>query len=64
MFIQSATVCVILGRLAWFPQLSALALTCVWLTVLATAASIFPYFQRAQRILRTSGETRPGGDAA
>ncbi|MBW7906856.1 MAG: CDP-diacylglycerol--glycerol-3-phosphate 3-phosphatidyltransferase [Phycisphaerae bacterium] len=61
MFIQSASVAIILGRLAWFPQLHALAVACVWLTVVATVASLLPYLGRARDALRLSQPATPGG---
>lgn len=55
MFIQSATVCVVLGQLAW--QLDSLApvrIACVWLTVVVTALSAVSYARRARAFLLTS----------
>lgn len=47
MFVQSATVCVVLGVLAWYPQtLAWLRAACVWLTVAVTAWSILAYLKR------------------
>lgn len=54
MFVQSATVCVVLGHLAWYPHLAWLAQACVWLTVIVTAASIVSYVRRAQSFLALS----------
>lgn len=49
MFVQSATVCVVLGVLAWYPQtLSWLRVLCVWLTVIVTTMSIAGYLHRAR----------------
>jgi len=67
MFIQSATVCFILGQLAW--QLDALQpvrTACVWLTVAVTALSAISYVHRARSFLLTSaalGGTPPPVDA-
>ena len=55
MFIQSATVCFILGQLAW--QLDALQpvrTACGWLTVAVTALSAISYVHRARSFLLTS----------
>lgn len=56
MTVQSTTVCVILGQLAWFPGedyplVALLRTTCVWLTVIFTALSIISYVRRAQEFL-------------
>lgn len=52
MFVQSATVCVVLGVLAWHPvSLAWLRETCVWLTVIVTTASLLAYLGRARAIL-------------
>lgn len=49
MFVQSATVCVVLGVLAWYPTtLVWLRVSCVWLTVIVTAISIAGYLYRAR----------------
>jgi CDP-diacylglycerol--glycerol-3-phosphate 3-phosphatidyltransferase len=49
MFIQAATVCVVLGVLAWYPEsLAWLRITAVWLTVVATGLSIIAYASRAR----------------
>lgn len=59
MFVQSATVCVTLGGLAWFePQLRGLRIACIWATVIVTSVSILFYLGRAGRFLR-SREDRP-----
>ncbi len=75
MFIQSATVCVVLGQLAWdvhwlvwgvqwaipFRQ------ACVWLTVIVTILSGIPYVHRAQAFLLSSaalGGARPDAAAS
>ncbi len=55
MFVQSATVCVVLGQLAWdIASLAWLPIVCVWLTVAITAASAVPYVHRARAFLLTS----------
>ncbi|MFH1748820.1 MAG: CDP-diacylglycerol--glycerol-3-phosphate 3-phosphatidyltransferase [Planctomycetota bacterium] len=56
MFVQSATVCVILGQLGWksLAYLAPLRTACVWLTVIVTALSIIAYLRRAQSFLLTS----------
>jgi len=62
MFIQSATVCVILGQLGWnLTALEPLRTGCIWLTVVVTALSIVTYLRRAQRLLATAGEPRSMG---
>ncbi len=49
MFIQSATVCVVLGVLAWYSDsLGWLKTAAVWLTVIATGLSIIAYVNRAR----------------
>lgn len=55
MFVQSATVCVVLGQLAW--QIDAIIpvrIACVWLTVAITAVSAVSYAHRARAFLLTS----------
>jgi CDP-diacylglycerol--glycerol-3-phosphate 3-phosphatidyltransferase len=64
MFVQSATVCVILGVLAWYPDsLAWLRVTCVWLTVIGTGLSIIAYLNRARGLILSAsalgGEQRP-----
>ncbi|MGD8451713.1 MAG: CDP-diacylglycerol--glycerol-3-phosphate 3-phosphatidyltransferase [Phycisphaerae bacterium] len=63
MFVQSATVCIILGQLGWrLDSMAPLRTTCVWLTVLVTALSIIVYVRRARSFLLSSaalGSTRP-----
>lgn len=54
MFVQSATVCVILGQLAWFEaegRLVWLRVACVWLTLAVTVLSGVPYVRRAYAFL-------------
>jgi len=52
MFIQSATVCVVLGVLAWFPsRLAGLKTAAVWATVLVTGLSILAYLHRARALV-------------
>jgi CDP-diacylglycerol--glycerol-3-phosphate 3-phosphatidyltransferase len=51
MFVQSTTVCVVLGVQAWYPETLAwlrIQETCVWLTVIVTALSIIAYVRRAR----------------
>jgi phosphatidylglycerophosphate synthase len=55
MFVQSLTVCIILGQLGW--QVSSFApvrTACIWLTVIVTALSIITYVRRAHVFLLTS----------
>lgn len=48
MFVQSATVCVVLAVLAWQrEELAWLRITCVWLTIVVTGLSIIGYVKRA-----------------
>ena len=55
MFVQSASVCVILGVLAWFPEkLAWLRVTAVWATVIITAGSIVTYVKRARAFVLSS----------
>ena len=55
MFVQSATVCVILGQLAWkIEALEPVRIASVWLTVLITALSAIAYIHRARAFLLTS----------
>lgn len=52
MFIQSFTVCFILGQLAWdIGWLEPVRKACVWLTVIITAASAISYVHRARAFL-------------
>lgn len=52
MFVQSATACIVLGVLAWYPvTLAWLRETCVWATVIVTALSIVAYAHRARAVL-------------
>ncbi len=60
MFVQSATVCVILAQLGWnLVSLEPLRTACVWLTVIVTALSIISYARRAHAFLAASAEHRP-----
>ncbi len=60
MFVQSATVCVVLGVLAWHREtLGWLRVASIWITVLVSAWSIYAYLLRARELLFT----RPGTDA-
>lgn len=55
MVIQSATVCVVLGQLAWqLDGLAPLRIAAVWLTVIITALSAITYVHRARDMLLTS----------
>lgn len=57
MFVQSATVAVILGQLAWFPLSAAMIRlrdACIWLTLLVTALSIVSYVRRSASFLALS----------
>jgi CDP-diacylglycerol--glycerol-3-phosphate 3-phosphatidyltransferase len=59
MFVQSVTICVVLGHLAWYEQLQPVARAFVWLTVVVTALSIATYLHRA-RVLLADGFSRSG----
>lgn len=49
MTVQAATVCIVLGVLAWFEDtLAWLRITSVWLTVIVTALSIITYARRVR----------------
>lgn len=62
MFVQSATVCVILAQLGWkLEWLAPLRVACIWLTVLVTALSIVTYVRRAHAFLVASAA--PAADA-
>jgi CDP-diacylglycerol--glycerol-3-phosphate 3-phosphatidyltransferase len=73
MIIQSGTVCVVLGQLAWkLDSLEPVRTACVWLTVAITALSAVSYVRRARVFLLTGatlgrssepGDSRPGGPA-
>lgn len=63
MFVQSVTICVVLGHLAWYEQLEPLARLFVWLTVIVTLLSIASYLHRA-RLLLVDGFSRSGAAAA
>jgi CDP-diacylglycerol--glycerol-3-phosphate 3-phosphatidyltransferase len=55
MVIQSATICVVLGQLAFqLDSLAPLRIVCVWLTVIITALSAVSYVHRARDMLLTS----------
>jgi CDP-diacylglycerol--glycerol-3-phosphate 3-phosphatidyltransferase len=62
MFIQSVTICVLLGHLAWYEQLRPLAQVFVWITVIATLLSIAAYLHRA-RLLLADGFSAAGAAA-
>lgn len=64
MFVQSASVCVILGVLAWYPDtLAWLRLLCVWLTVVVTALSIIAYVNRARAFILSAAALGATGAA-
>lgn len=59
MTLQSGTVCVILGQLAWkLDELEPLRTICVWLTVIVTALSAVSYLHRARAFLLTGSAPR------
>ncbi len=61
MTVQAATVCIILGVLAWYEEsLAWLRILAVWLTVAVTALSIISYAQRARPALLAA--SMPSGD--
>jgi CDP-diacylglycerol--glycerol-3-phosphate 3-phosphatidyltransferase len=68
MFIQSVTVCFILGQLAWqFEWLAPVRLALIWLTVIVTALSAISYVHRARMFLLTNtalGGSAPGKSVA
>ncbi len=68
MFVQSATVCVVLGQLAWQVQsVEPIRIACVWLTVAITILSGIPYVLRARTLLLTGaalGASPPDARAA
>lgn len=54
MFFQSATVCVVLGVVAWHEGSrfwEIVRITCVWTTVIVTALSLIEYLRRVQKSL-------------
>ncbi len=52
MFVQSATVCIILGQLAWrLDALEPVRIAAVWVTVIVTVLSAFAYVHRARAYL-------------
>lgn len=54
MFVQSTTICVVLGTLAWHrdkPGMMYFAHSCVWITVVVTMLSIITYLRRAYSFL-------------
>lgn len=66
MLVQSTTIGVILGRLAWFPAVTWLetaARALVWLTVVVTFASMLAYLGRAGVFLRASAPRPPAPSA-
>ncbi len=65
MFVQSTSVCVILGVLAWYPEtLAWLRILCVWLTVVVTALSIVAYVNRARAFILSAAALGATGQAA
>jgi CDP-diacylglycerol---glycerol-3-phosphate 3-phosphatidyltransferase len=74
MFVQSATVCIILGTLAWdLVGLEPLRQAAVWTTVVVTTLSAFTYIHRAHAFLLSHValggtappvEPRPEGDSS
>jgi CDP-diacylglycerol--glycerol-3-phosphate 3-phosphatidyltransferase len=60
MFIQSVTVCIVLGQLGWHLQnLEPLRVVSIWLTVIVTVLSILSYIRRARPLLAQSSPTGP-----
>ncbi|MCK4342576.1 MAG: CDP-diacylglycerol--glycerol-3-phosphate 3-phosphatidyltransferase [Phycisphaerae bacterium] len=54
MFVQSFTVCFILGQLAWkLDSLEPVRTACVWVTVIVTVLSALSYIHRARAFLLT-----------
>lgn len=54
MFVQSATVCIVLGGLAWFHDSAGFQLfsrACVWLTVAITVLSIVGYLRKGWKLI-------------
>lgn len=66
MFVQSATVCVILGQLAWdIAALEPVRTGAVWVTVIITVASAVSYVHRARAFLLSSAALGGGpGESA
>jgi len=63
MFVQSASVCVILGVLAWYPEtLAWLRVLCVWVTVVVTALSIIAYVNRARAFVLSAAALGATGE--
>lgn len=60
MLLQSGTVCVVLGVLAWYPvSLAWLRVACIWATVAFTGYSTFAYLYRARRLLFSAPDAPP-----
>jgi CDP-diacylglycerol--glycerol-3-phosphate 3-phosphatidyltransferase len=66
MFVQSTTVCVVLGVQAWYPDVPVwlrIQIVCVWVTVIVTALSIFGYIRKARAFVLSAtalgGTTEP-----
>lgn len=54
MFVQSATVCIVLGVLAWYEDLAfwrSVRIVAVWATVIVTAISALQYMYRARELV-------------
>jgi CDP-diacylglycerol--glycerol-3-phosphate 3-phosphatidyltransferase len=65
MFVQSASVCAILGVLAWHPQtLAWLRELCVWVTVVVTGLSIIAYVNRARAFILSAAALGATGSTA
>jgi CDP-diacylglycerol--glycerol-3-phosphate 3-phosphatidyltransferase len=63
MFVQSATVCAILGVLVWYPEtLAWLRELCVWVTVVVTALSIVAYVNRARAFILSAAALGATGE--
>ena len=68
MFVQSATVCVVLGQLAWFherrpDELAWIRVGCIWLMLVVTTLSMVMYIRRAYSFLLSSAALGAGGGA-
>lgn len=51
MFLQSTTICFILGELAWFPNLATARQVLVWAMLIVTVLSAWPYLLQARAIM-------------
>ncbi|HUU96727.1 MAG TPA: CDP-diacylglycerol--glycerol-3-phosphate 3-phosphatidyltransferase [Phycisphaerae bacterium] len=68
MFVQSATVCVVLGQLAWFHQrrpdeLAWIRVGSIWLMLVVTTLSMVMYIRRAYSFLLSSAALGAGSAA-